>query len=302
MSRVVCIAALVLVATAAIPTAQQSEAPVFKSGVERVTVAAVVRDSKGKLVTNLRAQDFELLDSGRRRPLIDVWSEPSPASIAILVDASGSMATKMDLAREAAQSVVAGLRPSIDEVALFSFDTELKELRPFSTHTDNTQHAWSTTRPFGATSLWDVIAQTAREISERERRRALVVITDGVDSASKLKPDEVSAIASSVDVPVYMLVVTFLEDTGGDPQPLQGPLADLAIWTGGDSAVIRDALGAATAARHILTELQYQYVIAFEPSSIPGWHPLSIKTRKNGLTVRARSGYTVGEKFHKLGR
>lgn len=301
MGRFFCLAALVAIA-AAIPTAQQSEGPIFKSGVERVTVAAVVRDSKGKLVTNLRAQDFELLDSGRWRPLLDVWTEPSPASIAILVDASGSMATKMDLARDAAQFVVAGIRPKIDEAALFSFDTEVKELRPFSTQPDNTQHAWSTTRPFGATSLWDVIAQTAREISDRERRRALVVITDGVDSASKLRPDEVSAIASSVDVPVYMLVITFLEDTSGDPQPLQGPLADLAMWTGGDSAVIRDNLSAASTARHILTELQHQYVIAFEPSSIPGWHPLSIKTRKNGLVVRARSGYTVGEKFHKTSR
>jgi len=71
-------------------------------------------------------------------------------------------------------------------------------------------------------------------------------------------------------------------------------LADLAMWTGGDSLLIQDAPTAAVATRHILAELQHQYVIAFEPGSAPGWHPLELKTRKEGLSVRARSGYIVG--------
>ncbi|MCM3878820.1 MAG: VWA domain-containing protein [Vicinamibacterales bacterium] len=274
--------------------AQGQEAPIFKSAVERVALTAVVRDSRGKLVKNLTARDFELLDSGRSRPLIGVWSEPSPASVAVLMDSSGSMATKKERAHFVAESFIEGLQLGLDEVALYAFDTTLQEVQPFTKKLWTTSGAWKSTRTFGETSLWDAIAATARRISGRQQRRALLVITDGVDSASELRPEEVSAIASELDVPVYVLVIGFLQDDGsGEPLPVKGPLADLAAWTGGDSLLIQDTPSAITATRQILTELQHQYVIAFEPGNAPGWHPLVLKTRKNGLVVRARSGYVV---------
>jgi len=286
----------VSISVAASAAAQQEPAPpAFKSAVERVAITAIVRDSKGRLVKDLTARDFELVDSGRSRPLINVWSEPSPASVAILMDASGSMATKMDRARATAELFIAGMQNGVDELALYSFDTQLKEIRPFSKNLSAAEGAWAATHAFGATSLWDAIANTAEHISERQQRRALLVITDGVDSASKLKPSDVSAIASSLDVPVYIIVIGFLQDDGSkEPQPVKGPLADLATWTGGDSLLVRDTPSALTATRLILKELQHQYVIAFEPGSAPGWHPLVLRTRKDGLFVRARSGYVVG--------
>ena len=269
--------------------------PIFRSAVQRVALAAVVRDGKGKLVKDLTAKDFELLDSGRRTPLIGVWSEPSPASVAVLMDASGSMATKLERARETSRNLLAGLQPGVDEAALFSFDTEMKELRAFSTSFSAADGAWASTRAFGATSLWDAIADTSNRIASRQRRRALVVITDGVDSASRLKPSEVSAIASAVDVPVYIVVISlFSEEDAREPIQLSGPLADLASWTGGSLLVVRDTITAGTAAQEILSELQHQYVVAFEPGSKPGWHALVLRTKKSGLFVRARSGYTVG--------
>jgi Ca-activated chloride channel family protein len=288
---IICVIALV---SSVHPIAQQADAPLFKAGVDRVALTAVVRDSRGRLVKDLTVGDFELIDSGQLRPLVGVWSEPSPASVAILMDSSGSMATKLDLAREVARSFVAGLQPGVDEVALYSFDTELNEIRSFSTNLI-IDGAWSSTRAYGATSLWDAIANTAEQISDRQRRRAMLVITDGVDSASRLKPSEVSGIASSLDVPVYILVLGFsLEDGSKDPEPVRGPLADLASWTGGDSLLVRDTPSAVSATQQILTELHHQYVIAFEPGSAPGWHPLELRTRKDGLFVRARNGYLVG--------
>jgi VWFA-related protein len=279
---------------AAGPAGQSPDTPIFKSAVERVTVAAVVRDSRGKLVKNLGARDFELLDSGRSRPLLGVWSEASPASVAILMDASGSMSTKMSRARQVAEGLVSGLTPGVDEVAMFAFDTSLREVRPFSTRFSAADSPWASTKAFGATSLWDAIASTAQQISDRQRRRALVVITDGVDSASTLKPSDVSGIASGLDVPVYMLVISFaLEDEQQAPPAIRGPLADLAAWTGGDSLLVRDAVSGATAATQILAELRHQYVIAFEPGSATGWHPVVLRARKPGLIVRARSGYVV---------
>jgi VWFA-related protein len=260
-----------------------------------VALAAVVRDGKGKLVKDLTAKDFELLDAGHRTPLIGVWSEPSPASVAVLMDASGSMATKLERARETSRNLLGGLQPGVDEAALFSFDTQLKELREFSTQFSTGDGVWASTKAFGATSLWDAIADTSNRIASRQRRRALVVITDGVDSASRLKPAEVSAIASAVDVPVYIVVISFSsEDDPREPTQTSGPLGDLASWTGGNLVVVRDAATAVTAAQEILSELQHQYIVAFEPGSKPGWHELVLRTKKNGLFVRARSGYTVG--------
>ena len=283
--------ALLAVASVA---AQDSGVIVFKSSVEQVAVAAIVRDSRGRLVTNLKASDFELIDEGQKRTLTNVWSEPSPASVAILMDASGSMATKMERARETADALVAGLKPGADEVAMFAFDTSLQEVRPFSSAFNAGDSAWTATKPYGATSLWDAIAETSQKISDRQRRRVLVVITDGVDSASRMKPADVSGIASELDVPVYMLVITHLvDDDSGEPQPIRGPLADLAAWTGGDSFAVRDSLGAQTVTRQVLTELHQQYILAFEPGKAPGWHALVVRARKPGLFVRARSGYMV---------
>ena len=96
--------------------------------------------------------------------------------------------------------------------------------------------------PFGATSLHDAIAQTAERVAEREgRRRAVVVLTDGADNASRLTPAEVSGIASAIDVPVYILgIVPSIDNpsaetaaTTAERSALAGSLTDLARWTGG---------------------------------------------------------------------
>jgi Ca-activated chloride channel homolog len=292
MRKLICLALLTSF-FAHVPAAQESAPPVFRSGVEQVAVAALVRDSKGKLVKDLKPSDFELFDDGHRRKLTNVWSEPSPASVAILMDASGSMASKLRRARETASALVAGLQPGTDEVAFYAFDTTLREVRPFSTAFTATAEAWDSTRAFGATSLWDAIAETAQKISDRQKRRALVVITDGVDSASALKPSDVSAIASSLDVPVYILVIAFAADEATREAPVRGPMADLAAWTGGDSLTIYDSPGMLTAAAQLLAELHHQYIVAFEPGSTPGWHSLTLRARKPGLFVRTRSGYMV---------
>jgi VWFA-related protein len=276
------------------PSAQEPAVAIFKSSVEQVAVAAQVRDARGRLVKDLKSSDFELYDDGQKRALSNVWSEPSPASVAILMDASGSMSTKMARARETATALVAGLKPGADEIALYSFDTALQEVSPFSTTFSATESVWKSTKAYGATSLWDAIAETSQKISDRQRRRALVVITDGVDSASTLKPSDVSAIASSLDVPVYVLVIDFaLVDTDAREAPITGPMADLAAWTGGDALAVRDPLSMLEATERLLSELHHQYMIAFEPGTTRGWHALVLRARKPGLFVRARSGYMV---------
>lgn len=284
--------------------AQPDIKPTFKSGVDMVTISAVVRDKRGRLVPNLNAADFELFDRGQLRPFSQFRREESPVSLAILIDASGSMDVNDNhtAARSAAHHLVSWLRPGIDEAAVLAFDTRLVEVRGFTGDMRQITGAFEDVQPFGATSLRDAIAAASRRVVQRGRlRRAVVVLTDGVDNASRLSADEVSAIASAVDVPVYIVAVLSPLDRPDEASAvpvnateLAGPLTQLAEATGGALAVVSVPAQASAAARQIVTELRQQYLIAFEPSTSPGWHPLVLKTRQKDLVVRARRGYMAG--------
>ena len=191
-----------------------------------------------------------------------------------------------------------------DEAALFAFDSRLHEVAPFTVDTRALQGALGEVDPFGATSLHDAIADTAKRISERaNRRRAIIVLTDGIDTASRLTPADVSGIASEIDVPVYVVAVVLPidnPDANGHPSdendvPLTvGTIRELAAWTGGELFYASTPSDTSKVARQIVRELRQQYLIAFEPSTGAGWHPIEIRTTKKNLTVRARGGYVAG--------
>ncbi len=311
--RVSLAAAVVAAALALSPLyAQESPGPrpagpTFRAGVDLVTVTAVVRDGKGRAITTLSRDDFELFDAGQRRPITEFRADQAPVTMAVLFDASGSMevAAKVDAARRAADHLLAWLVPGRDEIALYTFDTALHEMQPFTRNGSDLQRSLKEVSPFGATSLHDAIAETARRVAARGgSHRAVVVLTDGLDNYSRLTPPEVSGIASSIDVPVYVIsVVSPLDDpsspmavaAGRSPEAkAEGELTDLAHWTGGEFFVASAPSQESIAARTIVTELRTQYLIAFEPGSKPGWHPLELRTRDKKLAVRARSGYIAG--------
>lgn len=283
--------------------AQQPPAATFKSGVDLVRVAAVVRDHKGRFVPDLSAKDFEVLENGRARPIADFRRDLSAVSIAVLFDVSGSMEGHLPQAREEAAHVLSWLEPR-DEAAIFTFDTELREVTPFQEGVKTLPDSMSAVVPFGATSLHDAIAQTAQRVGERDgRRRGVVVLTDGNDNASELSPSRVSAIASAIDVPIYIVgIVPSIDNPTADAATmsvertsLSGPLTDLADWTGGHLFVASTPGQRSGAARQIVDELRHQYLIAFESSGTPGWHPLEVRARQKDLVVRARTGYVAGQ-------
>lgn len=270
--------------------------PVFRAAVEMVSMAAVVRDQRGRVVASLEREDFEVLDGGERRTIIDLRSERSaPASVAFLIDGSGSMrvGATLDAARLVADQILSNLDPTRDEVALYTFDSRLIPLYSFTRDFDGIRARLEDLESFGTTSLYDAIADAARLIAPRARhRRAIVVLTDGADNSSTLDPAEVSGIASSIDVPVYV----FSLNDGGSPVG-SASLADLARWTGGALFSAGDRVLYTTAAQQLLEELRHQYVLAFEPSSSGGWRRVEIRTRRPGFTVRARSWY-LGSSSH----
>jgi Ca-activated chloride channel family protein len=280
----------------------------FKSGVEVVTVSVAIRDDEGKVIQNLTKADFEVFDSGRKQEIRDFFVGDSPVSLAILLDISGSMAVggNMDRAREAVAVATMNLHSEKDEAALFTFDSELREVVAFTTDTRTIHKVSLRGKPWGQTSLYDAVGQAAKAVSERaNKHRALLVISDGVDTASKMTPAEVSGIASAIDVPVYLLrVVNPLDHPGGELEVIEtdgrkvqaANLADLARWTGGDIRVASVPAHTSAAIQDLFTELRHQYLITFEPGTRPGWHPLEIRTRKKSLVVHARGGYMVGPK------
>lgn len=297
-------ALMVLAFNGVLASSQAPPIATFRSSIDLVRVTATVRDHKGRFVPDLSARDFEVVDGSERRPIVDFRRDANGLSIALLFDVSGSMESRLTEAREAAGHVLSWLDAERDEAAIFTFDTQLDEVVPFTLGLKTLPRSMSDVMPFGATSLHDAIAQTAGRVGRREgRRRAVVVLTDGNDNASRLRPAQVSAIASAIDVPVYIFgIVAAIDNPTADiatssanRSSLVGSLEDLAAWTGG-RVFISSAPGERNlAARQLVEEMRHQYIIAFESSSSPGWHPLVIRTHERDLIVRARSGYVVGQ-------
>jgi VWFA-related protein len=288
--------------------AQDRPAATFRSSVDVVSVSAVVRDRKGRFVGNLKQKDFIVAERGQLRPILDFQAQSDgPVKLALLFDISGSMrvGSKAVDARQTARVILSGLKPG-DEAAIFSFDTGLDKVTPFTSDVSSLMTAMDhIERPFGQTSIYDAVAETAKAVASQgpgagrvPQRSAVVLLTDGIDTRSRLTSEQVTTIASSIDIPVYAIAVMATIDdphAGGTAHDdVAGPLPNLARSTGGEMFTASAPAHASLAARQIIDELRHQYLLAFESSGGAGWKPLEVRARDRGLTVRARSGYAAG--------
>jgi VWFA-related protein len=273
--------------------------PTFRSKVDLVPVTVVVSDNSGQPVRDLTRDDFDVFDNGERRQVIEFLADDAAAlSLALLLDVSGSMrvGTKLSDAQSTVNLLLASLRNGTDEAAVFTFDSRLHEIQSYTTNGTSLQESLSSLRPFGATSLYDAIAETANLANQRTaRHRAVVVFSDGVDTRSELTASEVSGIASSIDVPVYIVGLVSPLDHPDAPTAREntakntGNLLNLAHWTGGAVYFATISTEASEAVSHMLTALRHQYVLAFESADTSGWR--RIEVRVPNLTVKARSAY-----------
>jgi VWFA-related protein len=291
--------------TAARESVRAGQPHVFSSAVDAVVVHVTVRNSRGRIVRDLGKDDFQIIDSGFGKPIQEFYAGTAPISLAVLLDISGSMAVggNMDRARDAVAIATSHLQDVSDEAALFTFDSLMQEVVPFTHELDRVRRVSLKGTPWGKTSLFDAIAIAARAVAERDNRhRAVLVITDGVDTGSELTPAQVSGIASSIDVPVYLLTVVNPADHPGTEFAVAAAetrvantatLADLARWTGGDMRIASVRAHAEEELHDLFAELRHQYIIMFEPGARPGWHPIEIRTRNKSHVVRARGGYVT---------
>ena len=293
------------IATLAAQQPGSDPVPRFKSSADVVTIQAAVRNGKGRPVAGLTAADFEIRDNGQLRPVLSLRSDAgSPVSLAILVDLSGSMAIspKLAMARQALDTVISQLRPGDDEVAVFTFDSSLHESQPFTTNPSGLAGTLENVKPYGTTSLYDATAAAARRLSERSAtHKAIVVLTDGIDTSSRYTAPEVSGLASSIAVPVYVMATVpsidqraMMEAAERSDQSKAADLRDLAEWTGGQLVFASNLAETTTAAVGLVSELRQQYVIAIEAVTAREWRRLDVRVKRPSAVVRARNGYYGG--------
>jgi VWFA-related protein len=228
----------------------------------------------------------------------------SPVSLAILVDMSGSMSVgrKIAMARQAFYTLLSQLRDGEDEIALFTFDAAIHERHTFTTNLARLKGALDDFQPFGTTSLYDATATTARRLAERSAtHKAIIVLTDGIDTSSTLTAPEVSGLASSIDVPVYIVAtVPSLDQAalqeGAERSATSGAadLRDLAEWTGGQVVFASNFVETAVVASNLLDELRQRYVLAIEAANTNEWRRLEVRVKHPSAIVKARSGYFGG--------
>jgi VWFA-related protein len=281
--------------------AQAPEQPIFRSSVAVVPITAVVRDSRKRVIRNLAQKDFQVLEQGTPRRIIQFSAnDDGPVSVAFLFDTSGSMGivSNLEKGKQVVAQVLTRMNPAHDEGALYTFHRSLREEVPFTSDRSQIQSALEDVSPWGLTSLYDAVAESAKRLAERAGAgRALVVISDGLDTSSVLAPYEVAALASSIDVPVYVVaVVSPLDDPSHKSAVVHpdahGGLLDLAELTGGDVFYV-SALDPVPATDALMAAMRHQYFLAIESSASPGQYALDVRTKKKGLTVRARRAYST---------
>ena len=293
--------ALVVVNAQTLPDQAQDT---FRSSLDVVTIQASVRDARGRVVQGLTRLDFEVRDNGRLRPIIEFRSDrQSPVTLAILVDMSGSMGMdpKITMARQAYESVLSQLRPG-DEAALFTFNSSLHERRGFTQDLSRLRDGLADFEAFGVTSLYDATAAAARRLADRSStHRAMVVLTDGIDTSSRLTAPEVSELAGSIDVPIYVVATVPSVDQRAMMEVAErgGPsgtadLRDLAEWTGGRLQFASTMTETIVVAAGIVGDLRQQYVLAIEAAAEHEWRRLHLRVKNPAVTVKARSGYFGG--------
>jgi Ca-activated chloride channel family protein len=278
---------------------QGADQPTFRSSVDLVSVAAVVRDKRGKVMRSLTRDDFKLLDAGQQRQFVDFrTAADASASVMLLIDGSGSMGgAALDSSRRVAERLLERLTPQRDEVALMSFDTRLITIRPFTDDFDRIRRGFGDLDAFGASSIYDAIAGTAGVVADQiGKRRAIVVITDGDDNASSYSADAVASIASAIDVPIYVFAVGHDAVRVKDRERMQTratPLMQLAQATGGEFFYAAERAEQDGAVSRVIDDLRHQYLLAFEPSVFGGLRRIEIRTRNNDLRVTSRQWYTA---------
>ena len=289
---------LLALATGAAPAEEQRVAvPRFRSGVDLVKVTATVRDAEGRLVGDLTRDDFEIFEDGRPQRITQFDRGRVPVSLGVVLDVSQSMlGQRMDDARAALRRFLVDLLEPGDEVFLMVFNHDPKLEAPWTLGPSRLRGRLDSVRPYGATAIYDALMMALPMFAVRAHDRAAVVlISDGSDTASDVTRDDVRWQIRLSDAFVYAVGIDAPERRPINDRVNARLLRDVTAESGGYAEVISDSPELAPATERIAEELNHQYTLAYAPTRPPDgrYRRIQVRVRGGEHQVRARRGYVA---------
>jgi Ca-activated chloride channel family protein len=278
-----------------LPAFSQSEDDVVSVDSSLVVLNATIVDASGKPVAGLKQQQFRIFEDGKEQQLSLFAAEETPFAAVIVIDTSGSMEERVSLARSAAIQFLDGLRPE-DSAAIYRFDSKVELIQTFSNSRDVGDRIFDI-KSKGMTALNDAIYQAAADLSKRpERRRAIIVLSDGEDTFSGHSAEKALKAALAVDAVIYTVDMSAMNAVGNRRIQNQGVLKNFAEKTGGMFIATPGGAALRAAFKTIVDELGVQYTIGYQPLSSTRdgkWHTLRLEVNRPNLTIRTRKGYNA---------
>jgi Ca-activated chloride channel homolog len=274
----------------------QDDDDVVRVNTDLVVLNVTVTDKSGQYVKGLKKSDFKVYEDGVEvdpSMMASFSLHESPYAAVVLLDSSGSMESRFALARSAAIRFLDGLRPE-DVAAVYRFDSKVERVQEFSGGRDLAPIAYAI-RAKGMTTLNDAIVEASKTLAERpEVRKAIVVLSDGMDTFSKASSDKAVESALAIGASIYAVDMSSIEVAGSARRQSAASLKGFAEKTGGrfietpGGPALRDAFTG------IADELGHQYTLSYRPVNTKHdgkWRALAVKVSREDLSVRTRKGY-----------
>jgi Ca-activated chloride channel family protein len=269
----------------------------FHSGIEITSITATVTDRDGHPVTGLSREAFEVYEDGVLQTITQFTRERVPIGVGVLLDISDSMFGKrMDDARAAVDTLLFDLLDSADEFFVMAFNHRPRALTGWTHEAGDVRHALAGLRPSGGTAIYDAILEALPLIDARTRQRAaILVISDGADTASTATLRELRPALRRSDTFVYAIAID-----SPDRQPINtrvnpAALRDITSESGGRTEIVQNSTQLEEAAARIAEELNSQYVLGYTPprGADGQFHSLRVRVTGADQKVRARNGYVA---------
>lgn len=296
IGRFLFLSVLVLDAGFLITARAQDEGPELRVDSSIVVINAAIKDSSGRPVPGLQKSQFRVLEDGVEQEIEFFSAEETPFAAVILLDTSGSMEERVSLARSAAIRFLDGLRES-DNAAIYRFDSKVIMVQEFSNSRDIGDSIFDV-KADGMTRLNDAIFEAAEALSRRsEKRRAIVVLSDGQDTLSKRSSEKALKAALDTDAVIYTVDMSPINDSKRIQN--QGPLRNFAEKSGGTFVSTPGGVALRDAFAKIVEDLGIQYTIGYSPRNLKAdgkWRAIEVKVSVPKLSIRTRKGYTAGKR------
>jgi VWFA-related protein len=284
--------------TAPPPVEQSDEQARISVDVTRVSMLYTVTDKKGRFVTDLTRDDFEVIEGKKAQTIQEFVAESDlPLRLGILIDTSNSVRERFHFEQDAAAEFLRTvMRARLDKALLVRFDTHPELVTDLVDDPRKLEAGIRSLRPGGGTALYDAVFYACRDKLALDQprtkfRRAIVIVSDGDDNQSDHTRDQALEMAQKADVVIYAISTNNLRtDTDGDKV-----LRYFTAETGGRAFFPFHMEDMEQSFENIANELRHQYNLLYKPEPLltdGQWHPVNLRVKgRKDLIVRARAGY-----------